>query len=108
MVMVSGIVGAIVIIGIIGALLGIWISRRRRAANCLAPSSAYGRGLKGGGAAAGADAEAMAIDARGLRNSDSSVFVPLPQDNYSSDRTRRHAMIEMTGRRCRGGRVGWG
>lgn len=73
---IAGIVGAIVIIGIFGALLGICAARRRRVANRLAPTAAYTKG--------GAGADAMAMDARGLRNSDSSAFVPLQQENYSA------------------------
>lgn len=81
---VGGIIGAVVVIGFIGALVGICISRRR-AANRLAPSAAYARTNKIGGLEGGAGgADAMAMDARGVRNSDSSAFVPLQQENYSS------------------------
>ncbi|EEB93735.1 hypothetical protein MPER_07572, partial [Moniliophthora perniciosa FA553] len=96
--LIAVIVGGVVALGLIGAVIGICLSRRRRAANrqdlsassasypmSAAPASpvtsggyghdGYGRGQGYGGAS---------DDSRGLRGSDSSVFVPFKQDYNSS------------------------
>ncbi|KAF9490244.1 copper radical oxidase [Pleurotus eryngii] len=68
---VGGIVGAIAIVGIIGALIGIFIARRRRAATHAAETSFMMSPTAG------------TAGPRGMRSSDSSAFVPLQQDNHS-------------------------
>jgi len=74
-VIIGGIVGAVAVIGILGALFGICLARRRRAANAQPRSTAYQMSSTAGvGAATGA------MGARDMRNSDSSAFMPL-QDN---------------------------
>ncbi|KAF8066985.1 DUF1929-domain-containing protein [Lyophyllum atratum] len=86
---VGGVIGAIAVIGLLGALLGIFLARRRRAAAGLTPSqkaasyamTAGGQGMgKGMGMGGAALAGGMH---RGMRNSDSSAFVPLQHDNSS-------------------------
>ncbi|KAF8634046.1 hypothetical protein AX17_004310 [Amanita inopinata Kibby_2008] len=72
--LVGGVVAAIAVIGILGGLIGVCLSRRRRAATREAPSM-VGGGLVGAGSTLGVS--------RGMRSSDSSAFVPLQQDNYS-------------------------
>jgi hypothetical protein len=75
---IGGIAGAVAVIGVLGAVAGICISRRRRAAKGPSSSAAYPMGTTTGlGAAA-----AGAMGARGMRGSDSSAFMPL-QDNSS-------------------------
>ncbi|KAI0027666.1 glyoxal oxidase N-terminus-domain-containing protein [Vararia minispora EC-137] len=70
---VGGVVAAIAAVGVLGAVFGICISRRRRAAASVSQSSApYGMADKIGGP-------------RGLRTSDSSAFVPLQQHNASNE-----------------------
>jgi len=85
-VIVGGIAGAIAVIGVVGALIGIYAARRRRAANRVSPSGVgvYAKGAKGGIGGVGVSADTMAMGARGPRNSDSSAFVPLQQENYNS------------------------
>lgn len=76
---VGGVIGAIAVIGILGALLGICLARRRRAASRQLPATSYamtpGKESMGSTAALGGS--------RGMRSSDSSAFVPLQHDNYS-------------------------
>ena len=67
-------VGAIAVIGILGALIGITLARRRRAGTPSAPAM---RGQTNAMAMAGPKTRA------GVRVSDSSAFVPLQQENYS-------------------------
>jgi hypothetical protein len=76
---IGGAIGAVAVIGILGALFGICITRRRRAAQRGAPSvgPSYAMSSTGVAGAAGGGA-------RGLRSSDSSAFVPLQQDNHST------------------------
>jgi hypothetical protein len=78
---VGAVVGAIAVIGILGALLGICLARRRRAtaANRQLPSASYAM------TAGGKDMGSAAVlgGHRGMRNSDSSAFVPLQHDNHS-------------------------
>lgn len=69
---IGGIVGAVAIIGILGALVGICLARRRRAANAEPRSTEYQMGN-----AAGVAAATGATGARDLRSSDSSAFMPL-------------------------------
>jgi len=78
-VIIGGIVGAVAVIGILGALFGICLARRRRAANSQPQSTAtmYQTSGAAGGIATGATGP------RDLRNSDSSAFMPL-QDNSST------------------------
>ncbi|KAF5381705.1 hypothetical protein D9615_005602 [Tricholomella constricta] len=80
---VGGVIGAIAVIGLLGALLGIFLARRRRRASTVPAShstsyamTAGGQGLMGGAALAG-------VPHRGIRSSDSSAFVPLQHDNSS-------------------------
>jgi hypothetical protein len=81
---VGGIVAAIALVGILGAVFGICLQRRRRAAAQLtsARGSAYPMGSSSG-AGGGGFGGAMARMG-GARNSDSSAFVPLQQDNSST------------------------
>jgi hypothetical protein len=73
---IGAIAGAVAVIGVLGAVFGICLSRRRRAAQ--GKSSAYQMGTTTGLAAG-----AGALGARGMRISDSSAFMPL-QDNSSA------------------------
>lgn len=73
---VGGIVAAIAAIGIIAALIGVYLSRRRRApARQPLPTMKSGGGLTTAASAFGTQ--------RGFRHSDSSAFVPLQQDNFN-------------------------
>lgn len=80
---VGGIIAAIAVVGILGAAFGICLQRRRRAAAQLTGGGgAYPLGAppgKGGGFSSSALARGG-----GVRNSDSSAFVPLQQDNGSA------------------------
>ena len=72
---VGAVVGAVALIGLIGAIIGFLVSRRRRAA--ASASAPYQMTTDAGGrTTAGAGV-------RGMRNSDSSAFMPLQQDNRS-------------------------
>ncbi|KAL4247653.1 Galactose oxidase-like Early set domain-containing protein [Abortiporus biennis] len=75
---IGGIIGAIALVGILGAVFGICLARRRRAASQQAPSTSYPMG-----AASSLSGVGGAMASRGIRNSDSSAFVPLQQDNHS-------------------------
>jgi len=75
---IGGIVGGIALVGILGAIFGICLARRRRAAAQQNPASSYPMGASAGMSGVGA-----AMASRGLRSSDSSAFVPLQQDNPS-------------------------
>jgi hypothetical protein len=82
---IGGIVGAVAVIGILGALFGICLARRRRAANAQPRSTEYQMSSAAGvgvGVGAGVAAGAGAMGPRDMRNSDSSAFMPL-QDNSS-------------------------
>ena len=73
-VIIGATVGAIAVIGVVGALIGITLARRRRAG---APNAPAMRGQTNAMAMAGPKARG------GFRASDSSAFVPLQQENYS-------------------------
>ncbi|PBK71302.1 copper radical oxidase variant A [Armillaria solidipes] len=73
---VGGVVGGLVVLGILGALVGICLSRRRREANRQPTSSYAMRDGPGYGASLGAGAGAGGTD-KALRSSDSSAFIPL-------------------------------
>ncbi|OCH89158.1 DUF1929-domain-containing protein [Obba rivulosa] len=73
---IGGIVGAIAVVGILGAIFGTCVARRKRAA-AQHPTSSYPMSATQGGAGS-------ALGNRGVRNSDSSAFVPLQQDNLST------------------------
>ncbi|KZP11662.1 copper radical oxidase [Athelia psychrophila] len=75
--LIGAIAGAVAIIGILGALFGICMARRRRAANSQPASAAYAMSNT-----AGRGTDAAPAGARDMRNSDSSAFMPL-QDNSS-------------------------
>ncbi|KDQ61511.1 glyoxal oxidase [Jaapia argillacea MUCL 33604] len=72
---IVGIVAGIAVVGILGALFGVCVARRRRAARSGSSKAAYGMSSSGGPAALGGMAAG--------RTSDSSAFVPLRQDNGS-------------------------
>jgi hypothetical protein len=88
--LIGGIVGAVAVLGILGALIGFCLARRRRAAAAAAtsghrqvPSDASSYGMTNAGMGAGAGAGAALMGQHGHRDSDSSAFVPLRQENYS-------------------------
>ncbi|KAF9235968.1 glyoxal oxidase N-terminus-domain-containing protein [Melanogaster broomeanus] len=83
-VIIAAVVGAIAAIGILGALFGIFVARRRRAATHQHPAASYAMGTstRSGFGVSGASI-AMSRTGDGVRNSDSSAFVPLQQDNSS-------------------------
>lgn len=85
---IGGIVAAIAVVGVLGATFGICLARRRRAAAAAAnEKSGYAMrntSLGSGSSPYGAGAAAMGgAGAAGMRNSDSSAFVPL-QGNHST------------------------
>ncbi|KAF9451542.1 copper radical oxidase [Macrolepiota fuliginosa MF-IS2] len=85
---IAGVVGSIVVIGLIGALIGVFLVRRRRAAQQKShPAYAMNTAesfVAGGGAAGGvAGAGAAGFGGAGVRSSDSSAFLPMKQDNSS-------------------------
>lgn len=77
---VGGIIAAIALVGILGAVFGICVTRRKRAAQTTV-GSAYSMGAAPG---AGGLGGAVGRGGGGVRNSDSSAFVPLQQDNASN------------------------
>ncbi|KAF8914509.1 glyoxal oxidase N-terminus-domain-containing protein [Mucidula mucida] len=77
-VIIGAVVGGLVVFGVLGAIIGICVARRRRAsAQAPGPGSSYPMRES---PRYGADAAGGAAAARGLRSSDSSAFVPLQQD----------------------------
>ncbi|TFK47067.1 DUF1929-domain-containing protein [Heliocybe sulcata] len=70
---IGGIVAAIAVVGVIGALFGICMARRRRAART-GTSGAYAMSSTGA---------SLPLGQPGPRTSDSSAFMPLKQDNSS-------------------------
>ncbi|KAH8096820.1 DUF1929-domain-containing protein [Cristinia sonorae] len=81
-VMIVAIVVAIAAVGIIGAIFGIIVAKRRRAAAQASSASARYPMTRGVSSTGGMMGGAM-TNARGARESDSSAFVPLQQDNLS-------------------------
>ena len=78
---VGGIIAAIAAVGILGAIFGICMARRRREAARQAASASYPMGSAAGGAAS---APGVRGGGGGYRGSDSSAFMPLPQGNESA------------------------
>ena len=77
-VIVGSVIGALAILGLLGAFIGICLARRKRTASRKVPEYAMtASGAGGAGAAA-------ALGTRGMRTSDSSAFVPLQYENYSN------------------------
>ena len=74
-VVIGSVVGGIAVIAVLAASIGIFLVRRKRAAGRITPSTDYAMTISG--------PTAGAIGSRGIRNSDSSAFVPLQQDNHS-------------------------
>ncbi|KAK2467917.1 hypothetical protein APHAL10511_000212 [Amanita phalloides] len=72
-VLIAGVVGGIAAIGLLGALVGICLARRRRSQTPVAPAMR----------SAMAALPMAGPKSRGLRSSDSSAFMPLQQENYS-------------------------
>ncbi|EAU86749.1 copper radical oxidase variant A [Coprinopsis cinerea okayama7 len=72
--------GGVAAIAILGALLGVFLARRRRAAG---RDAATNYPMAGAGMASVGGAGAFAAGARGVRDSDSSAFVPLAHGNHS-------------------------
>lgn len=82
---VGGIIAAIALVGILGAIFGICLTRRRRAAarqQLTAAETSYPMGATSRGAGGGFVVGGAMAGGRGVRNSDSSAFAPL-QDNHS-------------------------
>ncbi|KAI0317556.1 glyoxal oxidase N-terminus-domain-containing protein [Amylostereum chailletii] len=73
-ILIGAVVAGIAAVGILGAIFGICIARRRRAAAQSVPGPAYQMNATSN----------SGLGVRGLRNSDSSAFVPLQQSNMSS------------------------
>jgi hypothetical protein len=74
-VVIGSVVGSLAVLAILGAFIGVFLARRRRAGH-IPSSTNYAMTASGAGAGA--------IGSRGIRNSDSSAFVPLQQDNHSN------------------------
>ena len=81
-VIVGAVIGVVAALGIAGALFGIAAARRRRAASRQHPSAAYAMGATRVGFGTSGSA-ALSRHADEARNSNSSAFVPLQQDNPS-------------------------
>ena len=81
-VVIGAVIGAIAVIGILGALFGIFVARRRRAASRQHPAAAYAMRATRNGYGDGASRGGVMGDQ--ARLSDSSAFVPLQQDNSST------------------------
>ena len=79
---VGAVIGVIAAIGVIGGLFGIVASQRRRAASRQHPSAVYALGATRAGFGT-SGAAALNRHADDVRNSNSSAFVPLQQDNQS-------------------------
>ncbi|KAF8121523.1 putative copper radical oxidase [Boletus edulis] len=78
---VGVVIGVVAAVGIMGAFVGIIAARRRRAAVRQHPSAAYAMGATRAGFTTGGTT--MSRYANDSRNSNSSAFVPLQQDNPS-------------------------
>ena len=74
-VVVGSVVGGLAFFAILGAFIGIFFVRRKRAATRSPPA---------GYAIADSGAPSGVIGSRGIRNSESSAFMPLQQANYSA------------------------
>jgi hypothetical protein len=81
-VIVGAVVGVVAGIGVIGALFGIVAASRRRAASRQHPSASYAMGATRAGFHT-SGATSLSRNADNARNSNSSAFVPLQQDNAS-------------------------
>ena len=77
---IAAVVGGIAAIAVLGAIIGIYLARRRRAGVRGAPGTSYPMKGSGGGMDIGAPTP---MGSRAMRSSDSSAFIPLQQDNYS-------------------------
>jgi Domain of unknown function (DUF1929) len=75
-VVIGSVAGGLAVLAVLVAFIGIFLVRRKRAASRITPSTDYA--MTASGVTAGA------IGSRGIRNSDSSAFVPLQQDNHSN------------------------
>ena len=82
-VIIGGIIAAIAAVGILGAVFGIYMARRRRAAARQASALSYPMSTAPGGAVGASGARAGGGNA-GFRSSDSSAFMPLSQGNESA------------------------
>jgi len=91
-VIIGGVVGVIVVIGLIGVLIGLFVVRQKRAAqrrqpsNLEYPMSSSSKFVSGGGVrgvAAGIHMTGTGQDSR-LKGSDSSASLPLKHDNAST------------------------
>ena len=80
-VIVASVVGAIALIGIIGAVFGMYVARRRRATSRQHPAAAYAMSTTRSGYVGGGGG-GMASDR--VRHSDSSAFVPLQPDSANA------------------------
>lgn len=84
---IGGVIGAIVVIGLLGAFIGVFLARRRRARQKPTSNSAYAMStaakFTAGGTAGGGVVAATGFGGPGVRSSDSSAFLPLKQDNSS-------------------------
>lgn len=90
---VGAVIGAIALVGILGAIFGILITRRRRAASRSHTGGAYP--MSGASTVGGVSALASRGVGGGVRNSDSSAFVPLQQDNYSATWTPNASQVNL-------------
>jgi hypothetical protein len=92
-ILIGVIAGAVAVIGILGALAGICLARRRRrrAAANQSLSASYPMSSTAG---AGAGAGAVAMESKGIRDSDSSSFMPL-QANSSMAWNASSASLHM-------------
>ena len=79
---VGAVVGVVAAIGILGALAGILVARRRRASSRQHPSASYAMGATRAGFGT-SGAASLSRHADDVRHSNSSAFVPLQQDNPS-------------------------
>jgi hypothetical protein len=78
---IGGIVAAVALVGVLGAVIGICVARRRRAARATTTAPSY---AMSGGAGGASLPMAGAGKYGGIRTSDSSAFVPLQSGNIST------------------------
>ncbi|KAH9475866.1 Aldehyde oxidase GLOX [Psilocybe cubensis] len=86
-VIIGCVVGGVALVGVVGAVIGVCLARRRRAAarhgtGAVPPASSYPMTSAEGMSLTGSGAPVMGTRA-GMRSSDSSAFMPLQQDNRS-------------------------